>query len=128
MDDNKIIAKQIEDLMSARCMSYGELSQLTGIHKSMLQRYVTGEVRKIPLARIELIAGALGCSTAYLLGWVDSDDDLEQPAAPDNSREVTRRFLVSLGVLNPDDKLTDDILNAVIYAARATARAIIDRQ
>lgn len=127
-DDTIITAKRIADMMTAQDMSYGKLAELTGIHKSTLQRYVTGKVRKIPLYRIELIAEALGSSTAQLLGWVDTDDELIQPATPDSSREVTRRFLISLDILNPDDDLTDDLLNAIIYAARATARAIIDRQ
>ena len=52
-------------------LSYGDLAQLTGIPKSALQRYATGETKKIPLDRIELLAQALGTTASYLLGWTD---------------------------------------------------------
>lgn len=50
-------------------ITYVELAKQTGISKSALQRYATGETEKIPLDRIELIARALNVSAAYLLGW-----------------------------------------------------------
>lgn len=50
-------------------LSYGELSKLTNIPKSALQRYATGETEKIPIERAEAIAKATGTSAAYLLGW-----------------------------------------------------------
>ena len=37
-------------------LSYSELSKLTGIPKSALQRYATGETEKIPIDRIEAIS------------------------------------------------------------------------
>ena len=39
--------------------SYTDLSNLTGISRSALQRYLTGETKKFPLDRVELIAKAL---------------------------------------------------------------------
>lgn len=50
-------------------LSYGELSRITGIPKSALQRYATGETTKIPLDRIESIAKATNVAASYLLGW-----------------------------------------------------------
>lgn len=50
-------------------LSYGELSRITGIPKSALQRYATGETTKIPLDRIESIAKATNVTASYLLGW-----------------------------------------------------------
>lgn len=50
-------------------LSYGELSKSTGIPKSALQRYATGETEKVPLDRIEKIALATGKTSEYLLGW-----------------------------------------------------------
>lgn len=50
-------------------LSYGTLHELTGIPKSALQRYATGETEKIPIDRIELIAKATGVSATYLMGW-----------------------------------------------------------
>ena len=64
-------------------LSYGELSALTGISKSALQRYATGETGKIPPDRIEAIARAAGVSAAYLLGWADDPCAPGVPQAPE---------------------------------------------
>lgn len=63
------IAARILSIMEEKKISYGELSGLTGIPKSALQRYVTGETPKIPIERIEIIAEALGVDAEYLVGW-----------------------------------------------------------
>lgn len=70
------IASKILNLMKFRNMSYGELSQITGISKSALQRYVTGETAKIPMDRIKSIASAIGTTAEHLLGWDDIPDNL----------------------------------------------------
>ncbi len=53
-------------------LSYNELAKITGIPKSALQRYATGETEKIPVERIEAIAKAAGVSTQYITGWEDN--------------------------------------------------------
>lgn len=50
-------------------MSYQDLSDLTGISKSTLQRYETGFIKKVPITQIEIIAKALRIDPAYLMGW-----------------------------------------------------------
>ena len=62
-------SKKIFGLMQEQNKSYGELSELTGIPKSALQRYATGQTGKIPAERIEIIAKALNTTPAFLLGW-----------------------------------------------------------
>ena len=69
------LSNRILNLILDKDLSYGELSRLTGIPKSALQRYATGETEKIPVDRLESIARALGTTSAYLMGW-------EEPAAP----------------------------------------------
>lgn len=64
------ISKAIEDAK----LSYGELSKITGISKSALQRYATGETEKIPIDRLELIARATDVSAAYLMCWSDINE------------------------------------------------------
>lgn len=77
------LSNRILNLILDQDFSYGELSAMTGIPKSALQRYATGETEKIPFDRLELIAKALGTSSAYLLGREDvaaqpvSDDDIK---------------------------------------------------
>ena len=66
------LSNRILNLILRQEISYAELSRLTSIPKSALQRYATGETEKIPVDRLELIAKALNTSSAALLGRVDS--------------------------------------------------------
>lgn len=50
-------------------LSYQELSDLTGINKSTLQRYETGFIKKVPINQVQVIAQALHVSPRYLMGW-----------------------------------------------------------
>lgn len=63
------ISRRILTRMQSMEMSYGELSKLSGIPKSALQRYAIGQTEKIPIDRLEKIASALGVSTSFLVGW-----------------------------------------------------------
>lgn len=60
-------------------MSYSDLSEMTGVPKSALQRYCTGATENIPLDRLKKIAIALEAPVTYLLGWEDVNT-----GAPDN--------------------------------------------
>lgn len=74
------ISKRILDTILKKEISYGELSSRTGIPKSALQRYATGETEKIPIDRLQMIAKAIGTTTAYLMGWEEP-----QTTIPNNS-------------------------------------------
>lgn len=63
------ISQRILKIILAKEISYGELADRTGIPKSALQRYATGETEKIPIDRLQTIARAIGTTTAYLMGW-----------------------------------------------------------
>lgn len=58
--------------MRARRMELGislqELANRTGLNKSTLQRYETGQIDKLPLERAQAIAGGLETSVELLLG------------------------------------------------------------
>ncbi|MDO5398961.1 MAG: S24 family peptidase [bacterium] len=79
-----IQSERILNTIKEKHISYGDLSKLTGIAKSALQRYATGETTKIPLDRIETISKVLNVSPAYILGWSDSPCDLPVEAIPYN--------------------------------------------
>lgn len=72
--------ERILEYMELNNISYGELSKMTGIAKSALQRYAIGETSKVPIDRIEKIAHALGIEPAYIIGWID------KPNITDNSQ------------------------------------------
>ena len=75
----KQICDRILKTMELNDISYGELSTMTGIPKSALHRYATGETPKIPLERIQLIAKALGVSSAWIMGWAEENDNTSLP-------------------------------------------------
>lgn len=68
------VSDRILAIMTAKDVSYGELAKLTGIPKSALQRYATGQTNKIPVDRVEAIAKALNVDPALLFGWVAFPD------------------------------------------------------
>ena len=67
-------AKRINEAIEKSGYSYPELAKITGISKSSLQRYATGETKKIPIDCIEEIARATGVSAKYLMGWEDTQE------------------------------------------------------
>lgn len=66
----KHIAERISKLMVEQDLSYGELSKMTGIPKSALHRYATGETVKVPLMRLEEIACALDVDLPELISMI----------------------------------------------------------
>lgn len=70
------ISNRILALIEEKNISYRELSEITGIPKSALQRYSSGETTKIPMDRVVVLAHALGVSSEYLLGWNVPPPDL----------------------------------------------------
>ena len=52
------IAERIMQAMKTTGTTYVDLAKRTGVSKSALQRYATGETEKIPLDRVEMIASA----------------------------------------------------------------------
>lgn len=76
-DINKTIERLYLSIQKAN-LSYGELSQMTGIAKSALHRYATGQTKKIPLDAVKKIAEATGVSATYIMGGSD-DPNVDSP-------------------------------------------------
>lgn len=68
------VSKKLKKIMDIYGFSYGDIATATGIPKSAVHRYVTGETGKIPLTRLEAIAEYLSIGVPYLLGWDSSKD------------------------------------------------------
>lgn len=79
------ISEKILELINRNNISYGELSKITGIPKSALQRYATGETQKIPISRLELIAKHLHTTVSYLMGW---ENNLKSPTITSDVVEI----------------------------------------
>lgn len=84
------IARRLYDAIQARQLSYGELSRLTGIPKSAIQRYATGTTEKIPLDRLNALAAALGLPSGALTGWSDAPDTAADEPLPEEIHMIAR--------------------------------------
>ena len=66
------VSEALLALINEKDVSYGELSKRTGIPKSAIQRYATGQTDKIPVDRLEKIVDALAGSVLDVMGWNDA--------------------------------------------------------
>lgn len=76
-------------------LSLSELSSLTGIAKSTLQRYETGSTKKIPIESISLLEKYLHLTPGYLMGW-----DEELPAIKPVEHNLTNNEKIFLEEIN----------------------------
>lgn len=60
---------RLKELIEQSGYSYDTLGRLSGVPKSSLQRYASGETKKIPVDAIEKVAPFLGVSAASIIGW-----------------------------------------------------------
>lgn len=90
------VSDKILRLIESQGVSYGTLSEMTGIPKSALQRYATGETVKIPMPRISAIANALGTTAEYLLGWDQAQKNQEAAAEAADLSDVKSKFIESV--------------------------------
>lgn len=68
-ETNKEIARRLKERREALGYSFQQLAELTGMSKSTLQRYESGAIKNIPLARLETLTTALKTTPEQLLGW-----------------------------------------------------------
>lgn len=90
-NSTKEVAARLMAAIKKAGLSYGELSLMTQIPKSAIQRYATGETEKIPLNRISALASALNTTASALLGWV-TDERNAIPTRPDILPISTRQI------------------------------------
>lgn len=87
LEVNEII-NRIKNRRQELDLSYQDLSDLTGISKSTLQRYETGFIKKVPITQIEIIAKALNVSPGYLMGWEDNKPLNDTALSPRDERQI----------------------------------------
>lgn len=68
MDEQMTTAERLRKLIEDKHITYTELERLSGVPKSAIQRYASGDTKKIPLDRIFAIADALGVSPYDVVG------------------------------------------------------------
>lgn len=77
--DYKEIAKRLKARRTALGMTYQELADKASMSKSTLQRYETGAIKNIPIARLQALSSALDMSPNELIG-VQIDPKQDAPA------------------------------------------------
>lgn len=78
MNELNIIRRRIKEQRERLGYSYQNLADLTHLSKSTLQRYETGNIGNLPLDKLEVLATALNCSPAYLMGWEEEKPNLSR--------------------------------------------------
>ena len=106
-------SERIKILIENSGKSYQDLEKLTGVKKSSLQRYASGETAKIPLTVIEKLSKAFGVSQAYLMGWSDNANE-NSPTEPKLSEG--EEMLIKLFRQLPDEsqKMYLEVLRATL--------------
>lgn len=111
--DYEKIAQNIKDRRIALGYSYSDLSALSGLSKSTLQRYETGHIKSIPITRLKTLSTALNMDPNELIG-IEQENSLVQKKG---TREWLEDLLVERGVVKPGEDLTDtqaDMLIALV--------------
>ena len=87
-----IQSDRIKSEMLRNSMTLLEIEQRTGIKKSSMQRYVSGETGKIPMSAIEKLATVFGVSAAYLMGWDEKKDSPSEPQLTEGEKMMLELF------------------------------------
>jgi transcriptional regulator with XRE-family HTH domain len=70
------VSERLSQAIIESGMSYAELEKETKIAKSSIQRYATGQTKKIPVDAVQAIAKATHSSAPWILGWADKDNNI----------------------------------------------------
>jgi transcriptional regulator with XRE-family HTH domain len=87
-----IQSDRIKSEMLRNSLTLLEIEQRTGIKKSSMQRYVSGETGKIPMSAIEKLADLFGVSGAYLMGWDEKKDSPSEPQLTEGEKMLLDLF------------------------------------
>ena len=83
---------RIRSEMLRNSLTLIEIEQRTGIKKSSMQRYVSGQTGKIPMSAIEKLANLFGVSGAYLMGWDEKKDSPSEPTLTEGEQLMLELF------------------------------------
>ena len=90
------VSKRLLAAIEAAGLSYRELSEITGIPKSAIQRYAAGTTENFPSPRLKAIAEAVGVTAEYILGW-----EKEEKPIPED--ELDNELINLLSDLTPQE-------------------------
>ena len=93
MDYINKVASRLSEEVKKKGMSTRDLEEKTGISRSTISRYMSGNSGKIPLSKLQLIANALNVISVYLACWTDDpyftlDEESERESSPVETDEL----------------------------------------
>ena len=92
-------SSKLKEAYEASGLSYSELSKLTGISRSSLQRYVVGTTKKVPAEAVHIIEKALGLNQGFVLGRNE-----DPPATPEEEQPaLVKQILEQLSLLTEEN-------------------------
>lgn len=103
-DKLKKVRQRIADRRLELGLSYQELGDIVGMSKSTLQRYETGDIGKLSIDKIEILARALKVTPAYLMGWEEKAPYMLAEEKVPYEAAIAAHF---------DGEMTDEDLDAI---------------
>lgn len=82
-------SKRMKQSREKQGMTLAELGRKIGKTEATVQRYESGNIKNLKNDTIESIATALNVNPAYLMGWVEENDDKVQHRAAHLEGELT---------------------------------------
>lgn len=71
---SKMLGKRIAESRKQLDITMKDLGKLLNLHESTIQRYESGDIKKVDIEKVKEFAKALKVSPIYLLGWNTSDE------------------------------------------------------
>ena len=99
------IIQRIKQRRTDLKLSYQDLADRTGLSKSTLQRYETGDIANIPLSKIEVLAKGLETTPQYIMGW--------EPAKK-SKKSASAARLENSELTPEEDRQIDDFINYIL--------------
>ena len=72
-------SKRMKQSREKQGMTLAELGKKIGKTEATVQRYESGNIKNLKNDTIENIAKALNVNPAYLMGWIDNNEQKEKP-------------------------------------------------
>lgn len=72
-------SKRMKQSREKQGMTLAELGKKIGKTEATVQRYESGNIKNLKNDTIENIAKALNVNPAYLMGWIDKNEQQEKP-------------------------------------------------
>ena len=119
------IASRIKAVRTERGFSFQDLATITHMSKSTLQRYETGGIKNIPLSLLNVLAGALGVTPEWIMGWDEAKSDGSVPATEKKAQERPEPDLddFAYAMHNESKNLTDDDKALLLSMAKKLGNA-----